>query len=175
MRAQPTALNRRFLRHSCGIVSARALTWARQGWPSLEKIGTSAELAVLQHANTDPAAAGQAKAHSLGTTHSEFLKKSAVTFLGQHYMQAEVGDFPSRLPLNDPNTTWPSQCTTSDYPLIGMAIKLVEAANMHPARRFLFCGNSEGTSSPGFHWISCILDIDANSPVGTAEKPMGLA
>ena len=51
---------------SCSIVSARVLTWARQDWSNLEKIGTSVEPAVLQHANTALAAAGQTEGPFLG-------------------------------------------------------------------------------------------------------------
>ena len=90
-------------------------------------------------------------------------------------MQAELGNYPPPLPLNDPNMTWPFQCVTFDCLLIEIAKKLVEAASTHSAGRFFFCGNSEGTGCSGFHWISCILDIDANSPVGTAAEPMDLA
>ena len=136
---------------SCGIVAARVLTWARQDWSSLEKIGTSVEPLVLQRANTELAAAGQTKAHFSGTTHSEFLNESAVIFLGQHYMQAEVGDYPPPPPLNDPDMTWPFQCVTYDCLLIEIAKKMVEAASTHSAGKFFFCGNSEGTGSSGFH------------------------
>ena len=161
---------------SCGIVAARVLTWARQDWSNLEKIGTSVGPAVLQHANTALAAAGQTKAHFSGTTHFKFLNESAVISLGQHYMQAEVGDCPPPLPLNDPIMTWPFQCVTFDCLLIEIAKKLVEAASTDSAGKFFFCGNSEGTSSSGLHWVAFIWDIGANSPAaGTAAETTGLA
>ena len=152
--------NRHRMGASCVVVAARILTWARLNPRNLTMFNSATSPSVLKAANNELAGANKANANFANSHKTKFLSESAVNFLGRRYMEKEMN-----IDLNgveDAMQQWPFQCFTVDQLLVTIAQRITEAAQQSAQGQYYFCANSEATGSAGYHWVSCILDIQVS-------------
>ena len=152
--------NRYQMGASCVVVAARILTWARLNPRNLTMFNSATSPSVLKAANNELAGANKANANFANSHKTKFLSESAVNFLGRRYMEKEMN-----IDLNgveDAMQQWPFQCVTVDQLLVTIAQRITEAAQQSAQGHYYFCANSEATGSAGYHWVSCILDIQVS-------------